>query len=323
MIDATDNHIFNGYASCPDKSRVHNAHLVDNQRLWMQQSEQIIREFIQALSSFENFYEAYAFLAKKRHDVAVLLQHKSDEGKTDYYGVFRNEDSHFRQNISFGDGEHFWKWQKKKIFELTRALISPQCFFEDEYKTCLKESVTVDNMQGIYYCVTIKIPQNDEFRHMHQTNTLSTIELYEFVDRPNSDLIRIEYAPVNHDVMKGYYQILNHYYQRLLNWRREDGIEKYFVNAAKLSFLLAHILPIRQGNSAVVEWMVRAIAFKNGLEIGFFNLAEDISWDFKAILTPNQQDYIDWYVKKLFVGNALVDKKDASRLFTFKRPVSE
>ena len=102
-------------------------------------------------------------------------------------------------------------------------------------------------------------------------------------------------------------------------FRFKTDIEKYLFSAAKLSFLLAHILPIRQGNSAVVEWMLRAIAFKNGLEIGFFNLAEDISWDFKAILTPNQNDYIEWCVKKLFVDNALVDIKDPSRLFTFRQ----
>jgi hypothetical protein len=296
----------------------------------MQNSEKIIREFIQKLSSFKNFYDAYAFLAHRRHDVAVLLHHKSDEGKTNYYGAFRKEDDHFRQNISAGDGEQFWKWQKKKIFELTRELVSPiknvnindsnpRFFFENEYKTCLKEMVTVDNMKADYYCVTIKLMHDEEFANVIHENTLSTIELYEFFERPNSDLIRIEYTPVNNETMKEYYKILDIYYKNCLNWCMDDSIEEYLNNAARLSFLLAHILPIRQGNSAVVEWMLRAIAFRNGLDMGFFNHAENISWDFKAVLTPNLKDYIHWYTKKLFIDGLLFDNRDHSRLFSFRQ----
>lgn len=322
--------LYNGYASCPDKCRIHISHSKDNQRLWMQNSENIIREFIQKLSSFNNFFDAYAFLAHRRHDVAVLLHHKSDEGRTDYYGAFRKEDDHFRQNISAGDGEQFWKWQKKKIFELTRELISPirnadinetdsRYFFENEYKTCLKELVTVDNMKAVYYSVTIKLAHDKEFSNLIHASTLSTIELYEFVERPNSDLIRIEYAPVNNESMKEYYKILDIYYKNLLNWRPDDLIEMYLSHAARLSFLLAHILPIRQGNSAVVEWMLRAIAYRNGLDLGYFNLAEDISWDFKAILTPNPKDYIRWYEKKLFIEGLLLNSDDNKRLFSFRQ----
>ena len=99
-----------------------------------------------------------------------------------------------------------------------------------------------------------------------------------------------------------------------------ESIEKYLSTAARLSYLLAHILPIRQGNSAVIEWMLRAIAFRNGLDMGYFNLAEDISWDFKAILTPNRNDYIKWYTEKLFVAALLLDNHYHSRLFTFNQP---
>lgn len=323
-----NNDPYNGYASCPDKCRAHISHSVNNQRLWMQYSESIIREFIQKLSSFKNFHDAYAFLAHKRHDVAVLLHHKSDEGKTENYGVFRKEDDHFRKSVSAGDGEEFWKWQKNKIFELTTDLISPiknadifdpesRFFYEDRHKTCLKELVTADNMQAIYYSVTIKLDHKEEFLDIH-ASILSTIELYEFIARPNSNLIRIEYAPVNHEDMKEYYKILDRYYKKLLNWTPVDSISAYLTIAAKLSWLLSHLLPIKHGNSAVIEWMLRAIAFKNGLYLGYFNLLEDISWDFKAILTPNPHVYSKWYINKLFLESQVFDHTQDTNLFIFR-----
>ena len=193
--------------------------------------------------------------------------------------------------------------------------------FEDEHKICLQERVNVERMDATYYCVTIKFFHDEEISSILHAGTLSMIELFEFDEQPNSDLIRIEYTPINNNYAKNHYQIANHYYRNLLNWRPDNTVEKFLSDAAKLFYLIAHLLPIKQGNCAVMEWMLRGIAFKHGIEIGYFNFSEGISWDFKAILTPNQNDYIKWYREKLFKSWSLVDINDSTRLFTFKTVV--
>lgn len=322
-MTATENDPFNGYASCPDKCRIYISQSDNNQKMWLQESQSIIREFINKINTFKDFYTAYAYLAHKRHEVAILLQHKAAEGKTNYFGTFRKEGDHFRKNITAGDGEEFWKWQKNKIFELVQELIAPikqmnertndiKSFYEDKYKTCIKEIVVVDNMHADYYSATVKFPVTEM-----DSKNLSIIELYEFAKHPNNNLIRIEYTPINHDTMQLFYKILNEYYKYLIGWRVNDGVEEFLVVAAKLSYLLAHMLPVKQGNVAVVEWMLRAIAFKNGIELGCFNLQEKISWDFKAVLTANQNEYIKWYVDKLFIHVAIIDNRKKSDIFSF------
>lgn len=321
---------FNGYASCPDTQRAYQSTSKENQQRWMIESEKIIQNFIEKIPTFPHFRDAYAYLAKQRHAVADQLKQYSEPNHTNHYGEFRNEDDHFRQQVSVGDGEQFWKWQKKKIFELMYQLISPlrrlnenlsSTFYtiENDYMICLKEMVTVDDQNADYYDCTVKFPNDPLFPStIKHAPTLTQIELYDIDRNSNLNMIRIEYTPINHEYTDGHYEIAEFYHQALLNWQPNDGIDAFLNAAAKLSYLMAHLLLVKQGNSGIMEWLIRGIAYRNGLRIGKFNQSEGISWDFKAILTPNWDIYIQWYMNDLYVDCVLIPETYQKRLFSYK-----
>lgn len=301
---------FAGYASNPDKLRAYASYSEETQLHWKQKSEEAIRGFLKNLPEFNSFLDAYAYLADKRHEYATELKQKSDEGRTEYYGSFRNEGDHSRRSITFGDGEQFWKWQKNKIFELTQQLLAPldaagvtnhSGHFENELISGIKERVEVEDKPATYYSATIKFPKQDfACEDVIHSDNLAHIELYDFDANKKFNLIRIEYVPVDNRYIAGNYQIANHFYQALFAWKSTDGLNAFLENAAKLAYLIAHLMPVKEGNAAITEWMLRGIAFYKGIKLGHFNHDEGISWDFKALLTPNVKDYVEWFTHHLF-----------------------
>ncbi|KTC67779.1 LidE [Legionella birminghamensis] len=85
-------------------------------------------------------------------------------------------------------------------------------------------------------------------------------------------------------------------FQKCINWQPEDGHEAFLVNIARLCHFFAVFEPLDSGNSAIVEWMIRGIGIYKGLELGPFNW-DELGWDFKAFLTPNVDDYVEWFVE--------------------------
>jgi hypothetical protein len=317
-----------GYASCPDTQRAFNSYSNENQLQWVKKSELIVSEFIAKLPEFKDFKEAYAFLAKKRNEVAVELKQRNDEARTEYYGVFRKEEDHFRKIISAGDGEQYWKWQKNKVFELVYQLIQPAIdqhnsdkytgyVYEDDYVGCLKQQVTVDAKEATYYSVTIKYPDTQlHLDHDKHLDTLSAIEVFDYVDNKKLNMVRIEYTPINN--LEKYYINADVYYQLLLKWQPQEGLAVFFENAAKLAYLLAHLMLVKQGNVGIIEWMLRGVAFKNGIQLGQFNHSEGISWDFKAIFTPNRADYVKWFFEKAFYDYSMLNPDVKYKAFSYQ-----
>lgn len=319
-------HPFDQYASCPDKVRIYMENSKDNQNRWMQESEKTIREFIQLLHQFKDFKEAYSFLANCRHKIAIDLKQRNEEGRTDYYGVFRKEEDHIRKIISASDGESFWKWQKDKIFELMHELIDEieqqnnnaekMGFIYDNHDfSCLKQKVSTENNEAIYYCVYVKFPY-DKFKD-NIFDILSKIEFFRF-EGAQSNIIRIEYTPINTNRFEKYYEIANDFYQGMLTWTPNQDTKIFFDHAAKLAYLLAHLLLVKQGNVAITDWLLRGIAFRKGINLGYFNHSENISWDFKALLTPNRDQFIKWFHEKTF-QYSLLTKEEMKQEFSFKK----
>lgn len=89
--------------------------------------------------------------------------------------------------------------------------------------------------------------------------------------------------------------------------------------AGNLAYLLSHLLLTKHGNVGITEWILRGIAFKNGIELGHFNHDEGISWDFKAILTPNLDEYVKWFYEKAFRNPAPLTPEKIAMGFKFKK----
>ena len=327
--DSSSEDIYTGYASCPDIQHIYLNYSKNNQSIWIEKSQQTIQDYIDHLSSFKDFQAAYKFFAKKRHQIALDLQQKNEEGRTDLYGALRQEGDHFRKKIYSGDKETFWKWQKSKVFELCYKLTEPArnisdfnkktgYIYEDEHIACIKELVSLDENQAIYYCVTIKYPaEMAALLNDGQQHSLSTIELFEFQEKKNLNMICIIYTPVDIQTRDKIYQLLNHFYQLLLKWNPQDGVDTFLTVAGKLAFMLAHYHLVKQGNVGITEWMLRAIAFSKGIKLGHFNHAEGISWDFKAVLTPNIDEYVKWFCTKAFLDYELISAEEISKGFKF------
>jgi hypothetical protein len=197
--------------------------------------------------------------------------------------------------------------------------MQPSYLYEDKYMTCLKEQVAVEDKNATYYCATIKFPFDEApYHHMAYSHTLSHIELYDFELDKRFNLIRVEYTPVDIQNMVGNYLIIDKYYKAMLSWKREDGADKFFQQAAKLAYITAHLMLVKHGNAAIIEWLFRGVAYKHGIKLGHFNYKEGISWDFKAILTPNINDYIKWFCENLFEDYALLSQsRESQKEFNF------
>jgi len=331
MPDIFSDDPYAGYASCPDTHQSYIADSRNSQVLWIEKSQQTIQDYIDHLATFTDFKSAYAFLAQKRHHIALELRQRNEEGRTDYFGAFRQEGDHFRHTVYSGDREQFWKWQKTKIFELAYKLIEPAknsmiqdrktgYVYEDEHLGCLKELVSIDDNQATYYCVMIKFPHDKAFiSSIEQLHLLSTVELFDFQENKKLNMIRIEYTPVNSITSDHHYQLLNHLYNLLLGWNQRARIDDFLTIAGKMAFMLSHFLPVKRGNASITEWMLRAIAFNKGIKLGYFNHAEGISWDFKAILTPDLQEYIKWFRSSAFLDYALIPDEEIAQGFKFDK----
>jgi hypothetical protein len=82
---------------------------------------------------------------------------------------------------------------------------------------------------------------------------------------------------------------------------------------------LAHLLLVKLGNIGITEWMFREIAFHHGIELGRFNYTEGISWNFKALLTPDRNEFSKWFSEKAFQEYILQDEGKSCQMFSFKK----
>ncbi len=115
--------------------------------------------------------------------------------------------------------------------------------------------------------------------------------------------MQIRYANINKYDQQGNYQIAEHYFDNLLkiNTDTKEGRAAFLKELGRLNHLMAHLLPVKRGNAGICEWIMRAIAFKKGIELGEFNREEILAWDFKALVTPNREEYANWFAKKAFL----------------------
>lgn len=316
-----------GYASSPD-AKSH--YTVSNQNLWNTFSQAVIKELSLNLDAYpENPPElscpydilksacgcAYTFLADKRAHIARELEHGKDSNRTGWYGHFRKETFESLEKI-YATNETVWAYQKDKIFEIVQDLIQKASFEnqkEIEFKNwkihkrqkmakkIFDEGEFDPNEIVTEYKIQILStqPAFDE-QNINYTSKLSTITLYDFNQTKANNIIVIEYTSLNKHQLPGDYLLADQYFNACRNWKQEDGIEIFLMNAGCLCHLLAHLLPVMLGNAAITEWMVRALAENKGIELGPFNYKEGISWDIKALLTPDREEYAAWYAKNAF-----------------------
>lgn len=310
----------------------------DNQERWSAFCDEAVNQLVELLPSFpeqrpplsdhtvENigrredyifntvFGCAYAFLADQRWLIATELKHKSDVGLTDSFGSFRDESARPSETV-FASNEPLWSDQKDKIFELCRDLVKPiMATDEDDVLNCgdytlMRESdISMkisedDDVVGDMYVITIlspfprRITRND-MSELH-TKQLSSIMYFDAKDDKSLNRITILYSRLNEFSVRGDYLLADDYVEKC---RAATDTRVFLEGVGRLSHLLVHILPVDRGNSAIIEMFIKALAKEKGIELGPFNYEEHIGWDFKALLTPNREEYAKWYAEHAYVN---------------------
>lgn len=302
------------------------------QDLWLKYSDEIIDELCALLPDFPDEKPqlrsdircpeevlltqtgcAYAFLASKRREVAKILKHaplRHQFGLFNKAGFASIDDFNLSKDIPS---------QKDKIYELVSLLISESHPFVEVTKN------NKDSESHSVYTITFK-KKPYEREQLHSKNldspmpfieddTALTVTFHDYGKNDARTSIIIDHIPTpfaeNYANQSSYFKVqfelLEPYFQSCLAWEPSDGIDQFLLNAGKLAYSLARMQPVGRGNSAIVEWLIRGLARAKNIELGVFNHNEHIGWDFKAFLTPEMQDYADWFSKKAFVDSRLND----------------
>ena len=99
-------------------------------------------------------------------------------------------------------------------------------------------------------------------------------------------------------------RIANKYYQQLNQFGDADTSARRFKFITIMGELIHHILPLLplyRGTAATLEWFMRGVTFQKGIELGEFDFeSTGLSWDIKALLTPNRHEYAQWFATKAF-----------------------
>ncbi|KTD82955.1 DUF5617 domain-containing protein [Legionella waltersii] len=276
---------------------------------------------------------AYAFLAKERAKIAIEQStNQRNDREAELFGKYRETmyDDMAGEVVMRGDSNSF-EAQQEEIFKLIVELIKqaankvmdqdgePQHFrFKKEQDSNSTYFIAFsmprhntkiqsykDKTDGFLYTITIDFPKTDPANKEH-TDKLCTIRT--FISKDESErgeikpLVAYIFYPIQNSpsMVCGNFRAADIHYQACRQWTPEKGVDDFLKNAGKLVHLLAATLTVERGNSAIIEWMVRGLAREKGLELGPFKYGNGIAWDFKAFLTPNPDDYANWYATNAF-----------------------
>ncbi len=284
-----------------------------------------MNELITSFSIEENSFERmYRYCAKKRSEIAKALHHAPIER----FGSFREETFvSWEEFFSDPSVKQAWPEQQSEMFKHVLAII-PQFQDEDSYmlngvsvkrhvddfleidcievneetKKVLPPEIQID--RGFVFKITIKSPKFERtVTGDHHNGNLSTIDLSHNPYNSRQDQMQISYAGTNKHDQKGDFKIADNYFKNLLKMDTDtkEGRTEFLKELGRLNHLMAHLLPVKRGNAGICEWIMRAIAFKKGIELGEFNREEVLSWDFKALVTPNREEYANWFATKAFL----------------------
>lgn len=281
------------------------------------------------------FGKLLLFLAERRQEIAKELGHgatdKNSQGKigrTDEYGKLRFEGSVLMvESLKRDDSPQDWQSQKDKVFAEYDKLLDVNfgenfSFNNDCYYVSAKKHPNETNKlyttETGEYCLFInfspKKPDGMTVPVQEYSNPTIRHNVYVKFDK-NTKKIKAQkcdifYTNLNKYDQIGDFDIANHYLETMLNWKEEDGLAEFMKRAAKLAYEMIVLLPTSLGSAGITEWMLRAVAFHKGIILGELNQTNGISWDFKALMTPNIDDYANWFATNAFYDVKLVKDLD-------------
>jgi hypothetical protein len=151
-----------------------------------------------------------------------------------------------------------------------------------------------DNIRGR----SMNVPEStDAVRHGHR---LALFKVAMKEGKVNGLLL--EYPSHNAYLSLGDYLIADQLFKDLNKWTPEDGLEEFKRRAAKLAHFTCHHLFIERGTASVAEIMLQGIAQSKGIDLGNVGQREDIGWAWKALVTPDADQYATWFQSNAYMN---------------------
>jgi hypothetical protein len=279
---------------------------------WLNFSESTINKLIKMMAdSRVTFEELYRFTAKQRGIIAQKLGHVHLPGTTDSsaYGQFRDAvDGMLADSFETffnKECEQPWPRQKQHIFAAVNALVENRSNWKSRNVHIERSEINTP----LFSDGRMIIDQGSEEFVIDISQTLGR-DIYDlsrivFVHNPHNiseDVIQIFYTDLEVLPMSIGFEFLNKLYRSMMSAQVTDCKESrqsFLKNLGKLMHFMANFMPTLRGNASCCEWIMRAAGFNKGIEIGEFNLeAGGLSWDLKALITPDPTVYADWFSKE-------------------------
>jgi len=253
---------------------------------------------------------AFAFLANQRRIIAKELKHKPFTHQFGWFnkpGFRSSDDFNLKRDIP-GQSEAIHNQVMALAKDLGEKSYCDYGCYDIKKKSGEDSSVIyiirVKDANAVPALLPVNASDYDESIDVELTVTFTDYGK----DNPETSIL-VEHPVTPFDVwyqgkseyMADKFKDIEPVFQACIKWTPENGIDSFLKNIGRLAHFFAQNQLVGKGNSAIVEWMMRGLAKHVGIELGAFNYDEKIGWDFKAFLTPNRDDYAEWFAKKAFV----------------------
>jgi len=241
-----------------------------------------------------NYTKQIPYIVKELKDLVALSQGEPDR-KSNYYTYSSGEEKEGKETIEW----HYFVYKPPK-FDSENLPYDKETL--TSVLTSIIEVISEKHTNGrflLYNSTVIKDSIKSPSSIMPEP-FYTSICLYKKKGSPDSPYsIRVNYAHYNKYNLIGDYLIAQLLYDKLMAWKPENGIESFLCDSGKLAHFLANRLFARRGAAAMTEWLIRSVAECKEIELGKFK-DNDIGWHWKALVTPNPDEYATWYQMNVF-----------------------
>lgn len=283
-----------------------------DQDQWLRESKLIVETIAKNLkNNYLYLPELLAFLAKERNRLAIDLNHED----ASFFGSFCTERMRGGECIRNGDVV------REEVIPLVEELFKKQgksegnavvVDFYNPFKHLFpKTDLQVKREKAIWASDVLhqnNIGKGNAYKELLNNYRYGYNEkLSQLVKE--KEIIGLIYRTWNKYDTVGDYFSAQALYDDLLDWKPGDDINDFMTCAAKFSYFMTHCFFVRRGMAAITEWIIRGVALHHGIFLGDFK-EDNIGWSWRALITPDINEYINWYRENCFDITAYFFSKD-------------
>lgn len=246
-----------------------------DQTLWKERSLEIINQISELLEDGREYETIHRICAHWRQQTARLCEPSNPYSHE--YGIIRGPSERRGVSETVGFSYTCWEHIEKAVFKRVENLIHAETF---EGYDAQKD---YDN----------PVPTN-KWNIQYHTHNPSNISISYEIDHDGKAGLILEYPMYTHESNKKNLELTDYYLNNCLYKQDKDSL---LLNVGRLVHIMAQSLRTYRGNAAITQWMATAIFKFHGYKVdqlvkeGFPTTKDGLSFDWAALLTPNQERY--------------------------------